>query len=265
MIVPASVAEAVLAECCAALGSGCRETPAGDEVRLEFWPGRDQADAARARLAGALADAGLPGRIEVTDETTDWQGAMRAFHRPVDIAGGRLRIRPPWEPARPGAPEIEIDPGMAFGTAQHPTTRGCLEMLATLEPGSLVDVGCGSGILALAALRLGHGPVWAVDTDPLAIAATADNARRNRLPLEARLARAEDPLPEAGTVVANIQLDVLVRLAAALAPRPPARVVLSGLRDQDGAEALSVYAALGYRERARIADGGWLTLHLERA
>jgi ribosomal protein L11 methyltransferase len=125
-------------------------------------------------------------------------------------------------------------------------------------------VGCGSGILALAALRLGHGPVWALDTDPLAVAATADNAQRNRLPLEARLARAEDPLPEAGTVVANIQLDVLVRLASTLRARPPARAVLSGLRDEDGAEALAAYAALGFQERARIADAGWLTLHLER-
>lgn len=257
-------AERLLAECCAALGRGCHEEADGDRVRLRFWAAPVEAPDARARLEAAVAAAGLSAEVTAAPETSAWQDATRAFHRPVEIAGGALRVRPPWEPATPGVPEIVIDPGMAFGTAQHATTRGCLELIATLPPDSLADVGCGSGILALAALRLGFGPVWALDSDPLAVEAAAENARRNGLPLEPRLARAEDALPEAGTVVANIQLDVLVRLAARLAERPPPRVILSGLRDEDGAEALAVYAALGYRERARVADSGWLSLRLER-
>ncbi len=113
---------------------------------------------------------------------------MLAFHRPVEVAG-RLLVRPPWEPPRAGLLDVEIDPGMAFGTAQHGTTRACLELLAGL-PGpraGLLDAGCGSGVLSIAARRLGFDPVWSVDFDPLAVDATIANARRNGVGL--RVAR----------------------------------------------------------------------------
>src|SRR5690606_664719 len=104
---------------------------------------------------------------------------MRAFHTPVEVAG-RLRVRPPWEPPREGLLDVVIDPGMAFGTAQHATTRACLELLCGLPAGGpLVDAGCGSGVLSVAARRLGFGPVWAIDSDPLSVEATVGNARRN--------------------------------------------------------------------------------------
>jgi ribosomal protein L11 methyltransferase len=117
-----------------------------------------------------------------------------------------------------------IDPGRAFGTGAHATTRLCLEWLQELRPGSLLDVGCGSGVIAIAAARLGHAPVTAVDVDPAAVDATIRNAAANHLRVDARLADAEnEPLPIADAAVANIALAAV----QAIAPRLRARVVIT--------------------------------------
>jgi ribosomal protein L11 methyltransferase len=263
--VPAAHAGRAMADACAALGAGCRERGLpGGLVALDFWvapPG----EAAAARLERALSEAGLDGRVRAEPEDPSWADAMRSFHRPVEIAG-RLRVRPPWHPPRPPLADVVIDPGMAFGTAQHATTRACLDVLAGLpEPGSLLDAGCGSGVLAIAARRLGFDPVWAVDHDPLAVEATLANERLNRTGLRvARRTIGGDALPVADVVVANLTATVLARLAEAL-PRPaPRRLVASGLRPGEVAATTARFAPLGLSPSREIVEDGWATVLLER-
>jgi ribosomal protein L11 methyltransferase len=248
----------VLAEACAALGAGCRERElGGGEVALDFW-----LPAARAGVAEELRDRLGPTPIEVrlAPEDDDWRAAMRAFHRPIEVAG-RLRVRPPWAAAREGLLDVAIDPGMTFGTGQHATTRACLELLCALPPGPLVDVGCGSGVLAVAARRLGHDPVWALDADPLCVEATIRNARANGVGLRvSRRAVGRDPIPPAPAVLANLTATVLVALAAALADAPPERAVLSGLRPDEAPATLRAFAPLGLYEADRREADGWVTL-----
>src|SRR5439155_389443 len=143
-------------------------------------------------------------RVEVRGEEVpdDWAERWKRFHVPI-LLGGRLYVRPPWEqPAvRPGVHEVVIDPGQAFGTGTHPTTRLCLELMLGLDPaeGSFADLGCGSGVLAIAAAKLGFGPVSAFDADRAAVAATDFNARAKADLLERveRLDLRTGPVPEA--------------------------------------------------------------------
>lgn len=152
-----------------------------------------------------------------------WEDAWRSFHTGVRI--GPLWVGPPWEEPPAAAVAIVIDPGRAFGTGAHPTTRLALELLGELEPGSLLDVGCGSGVIAIAAAKLGFGPVRAGDTDPVAVEVTRENAERNGVAVAAALLDARTGALEADVVVANIALDVV----EALAPRVRCRsLVLSG-------------------------------------
>jgi len=255
----------VLAEACALLGAGCRERELGDgDVALDFW-----LEAARAPtpadLRGRLGGPRARVEVQAAPERSDWQAALRAFHRPIEVAG-RLWVRPPWAPPRPGLADIVIDPGMAFGTGQHATTRACLELLAGLPPGPALDVGCGSGVLAIAARRLGHEPVWALDVDPLAVEAATRNARANGV--EVRFSEAavgREALPPARAVLANLTASLLRELAPALAPAPPERAVLSGLRPDEAPGVLDAYARLGLAEVERREAEGWTTLLVARA
>jgi ribosomal protein L11 methyltransferase len=149
--------------------------------------------------------------IETDDVPEGWEDRWRAFHHGVMV--GRFWVGPPWEDAPPGAEAIVIDPGRAFGTGAHPTTRLTLELLQELEPASLLDVGCGSGVLSIAAAKLGFGPVLAVDLDETAIQVTLENARLNGVEIDAWCADAlVDELPDTEVVIANIALDVVERL-----------------------------------------------------
>jgi ribosomal protein L11 methyltransferase len=259
--VAAADAERATAEACAALGAGCMEEdgPPGT-VRLTLWtaPGSAGPD----RLRSALAAAGIDARVEAAAEDPSWQDAMRRFHRPVEIAG-RLLVRPPWEPPRPPLLDVEIDPGMAFGTAQHATTRACLTLLAGLPAGgALLDAGCGSGVLAIAARRLGWDPVLAIDHDPLCVEATAANARRNGVAMTiGRRTLGRDPVPAPPTVVANLTGTVLRVLAEAL-PAAPVHLVASGMRPEEVPAVADAFAPLGLDVRDRIDDDGWSTLLL---
>jgi ribosomal protein L11 methyltransferase len=134
----------------------------------------------------------------------DWEEKWRAFHRPVRV--GRLWVGPPWEQPDAGALAVVVDPGRAFGTGSHPTTRLCLEALQELEPGPLLDVGCGSGVLSIAAALLGYAPVEAVDVEGPSIEATLANAAANGVTVAARLVAPDEPLGNADLVVANISL-----------------------------------------------------------
>jgi ribosomal protein L11 methyltransferase len=204
-------------------------------------------------------------RVSVRGEEVpdDWDERWKRFHVPI-LVGGRLYVRPPWEqPAvRPGVAEIVIDPGRAFGTGAHPTTRLCLELMLELEPsGSFADLGCGSGVLAIAAAKLGFAPVAAFDSDAGAIDATRANARDNAVVLD----RAErwdlrhDTPPPARTVAANLMRPLLLQLAPRL-ERPDA-LILSGLLDHEADEVAAAYAPL--RERTRLSDKGWTALLFE--
>ncbi len=157
------------------------------------------------------------GEIVVRDAFADvrsepvaagWEDRWKEFHRPVRAGG--LWIGPPWSPAPSGEPTVVVDPGRAFGTGAHPTTRACIELLARLGRGSLLDAGCGSGVVAIAAARLGFDPVYAVDLDADAVEVAASTAHANRVAIDVRPADVlRDQLPRTDVVVANIELAVV--------------------------------------------------------
>ena len=204
-------------------------------------------------------------RVQVRGEPVpdDWAERWKRFHVPV-LIGGRLWVRPPWEQeaVRPGVHEIVIDPGQAFGTGTHPTTRLCLELMLELEPsGSFADLGCGSGVLAIAAAKLGFGPVWAYDSDRAAVEATLVNARENGVVLDDvsrwDLRRGEPPV--ADVVAANLMRPLLLALTAAMRETPRV-VVASGLLEHEAGEVAAAFAPLV--ERRRLTDRGWSALLL---
>ncbi len=153
-----------------------------------------------------------------------------------------------------------IDPGQAFGTGSHPTTRLVLELLAELEPaGALADWGCGSGILAIAAAKLGWAPVLACDHDPASVEATLAGASANGVSLEvSRCDLRRESGPWAPTVLANLVRPLLLDVASVMT-RPPERLIASGLLVGEVDE---VVAAFGLREARRIEGGGWAAVEL---
>jgi ribosomal protein L11 methyltransferase len=212
---------------------------------------------------GEAEVAGVRVRVGARDVPDDWAERWKRFHAPV-MVGNRLYVRPPWEePAiRPGVVEIVIEPGRAFGTGSHATTRLCLELILELDPrGSFMDLGCGSGVLAIAAAKLGFDPVGAVDSDRGAVDATRDNARRNGVVLE-RVERVnlrgERP-PAAEVVVANLMRPLLLRVSE-LMEDPPRALVVSGLLDHEADEVAAAFAPLA--ERRRLSERGWSALLL---
>ncbi len=189
---------------------GIEEQPLADGlVELAVYVPAERRESVTRRLADAT----------VTPVGAGWEHTWRAFHRPVEVGG--LWLGPPWEVAPDPSRAIVIDPGQAFGTGAHPTTRLCVELLAeTPASGSLLDVGCGSGVLAIAGVRLGFDPVLAIDSDPVAVATTRANATANGVRLETAVLDAlADPLPATEVAVANVLLapveTILVRLDAA--------------------------------------------------
>lgn len=199
--------------------------------------------------------------VEVHSEeiADDWPDRWRSFHKPM-VIGSRLAVRPPWEPEQGTWLEVVIDPGQAFGTGSHPTTRLCLELLLALAPtGSLVDLGCGSGVLAITAAKLGWDPVLGLDLDPAAVAATRDNAARNEVQIGVRRFDLRvDPLPHAQILVANLVESLLVGLAAKLELAPvPSQVIASGLLRREADHVAEAFAARGLHELDRRSAGEW--------
>jgi ribosomal protein L11 methyltransferase len=217
------------------------------------------------------------GRIEVssTEIPDDWADRWRDFHKPL-LVGERLWLRPSWEPAREGTIDVVVDPGQAFGTGAHPTTRLCLEFLLELEgageaDGPLVDLGTGSGVLAIAAAKLGWDPIAAYDHEPPALAAAAVNAAANGVELVLERVNLRERLPDlAPTVVANMTSPILKAVAAQLEksegpPTTPATLVCSGLLPSELDEAAAFFAAAGLAEAERRRDGDWAAMLLRRA
>ena len=192
---------------------------------LELFPEgvEEERDGGDVVLAGYAEEPPAPD-LEPQAVEPGWEDAWRAFHRPVRV--GPLWIGPPWFP--PEEVAVVIDPGRAFGTGAHGSTRAALELLAGLDPSPALDLGCGSGVLSVAALRLGFGPVAAFDVDPLAVGATAENAARNGVEVAVALADVlADPLPSAPLWLANLELGILERLLERA--DLPARILASGL------------------------------------
>jgi ribosomal protein L11 methyltransferase len=176
-----------------------------------------------------------------------WERRWRDFHRPVRI--GPLWIGPPWIDPPKGAVAISIDPGRAFGTGAHATTRLCLELLLELERSSLLDVGCGSGVVAIAAAKLGFEPAFAIDREPAAVEAAERNAARNGVSIRVSAADAlEAPLPGTGVAVANVNLALAEQLAGRASWR---QLVVSGYLEAERP------AVAGYGHRARRTADGW--------
>lgn len=231
---------------------------------LELFPeGFEERDGVDGVELAAYTDAGGEerlwaafGTVATEDVPLGWEERWRAFHRPIQV--GPLWIGPPWEQAHEEASAIVIDPGRAFGTGGHPTTRLCLRLLLELERGSLVDVGCGSGVLAIAAARLGFAPVTAIDSDPAALESAERNARANDASVDLRLGDAlAEPLPTADAVVANVSCAFVPQLASGLRARS---LIVSGYLEPERP------AAAGFEPARRLVEDGWaadLLLHEE--
>ena len=249
-------AEAVLAELLELVPAGLEEREDGDAVEFVLYGASGELPELgelRAVVGEALVD------VSSSELPDDWSDRWRSFHTALDV--GALRVRPPWEPAREGALDVVIDPGQAFGTGSHPTTRLVLELLSELEPaGALADWGCGSGILAIAAAKLGWAPVHACDHDPASVEATLAGAVANGVALEVSrcdLRAAEGPW--APTVLANLVRPLLLEVARTMT-RPPERLIASGLLPGEVDEVVAAFARL--REKRRIEGGGWAAVYL---
>jgi ribosomal protein L11 methyltransferase len=284
--VPRAEAEVVLAALLELAPAGVEETDrdGGETVEYAVYGAPGELPALP-DLTAAVGDA----LVEVTTSeiADDWGERWKDFHRPVLISppDGRsvvpgLRVRPPWEPAVPEDPavqEIVIDPGQAFGTGGHASTRLCIALMLELASlgsarGPLLDIGTGSGVLAIAAGKLGYGPLLGLDNEAESVAASIENAAVNGVELEARrfdlrheelpwAAPAERP---AGPllITANLLRPLLIELARKL-PEAPDELIAGGLLI---AEADEVSAALcdgtGLCERRRLEEGEWAALWL---
>jgi len=235
-------------------------------VSALFADGQDAAralDAARAACGIESLAAASVDRLE----DTDWVALTQRQFEPIR-AGERLWIVPTWHAAPdPAAVNVVLDPGAAFGTGSHPTTRLCLAWLErTVRPGdSVLDYGCGSGILAIAAMRLGAGRARAVDIDPRALEAARYNARRNHVDVE--VVDAQHALEgRARVTVANILANPLRMLAPIIAPhtQPGGSIALAGILADQAAEVARAYAPWAALGIAAV-DGDWVLLAGERA
>lgn len=261
-------AEIALAELLELVPAGLEELDHGDTIEYAVYGAAGELPELpdlRAAAGDALVD------VSTSQVADDWPTRWRDFHRPVTV-GGRLHVRPPWA-ARPTAQaalaDIVIDPNQAFGTGAHATTRLCLEALLALEDhgGALVDLGCGSGVLAIAAARLGWGPVSGLDHEHAAVAAARENAQANGVKLDLRhgdLLHGGRPAPSARTAVANLLRPLLAHIAHnGFEGEPPRILIVSGLLR---AEADPIAAAFereqGLREQVRRESGEWAALTL---
>jgi ribosomal protein L11 methyltransferase len=200
--VPAGRAEEARAVMIDLFPAGFEEREDGSSLELAAYTERVDAAELLERL----------GPVRELEVVAGWEDEWRRFHRPVRV--GPVWVGPSWEAPEVGAVSVVVDPGRAFGTGAHATTRLCLGLLLGLEPAGMVDVGCGSGVLAVAAAKLGFAPVVAVDHDKAAVEAAVTNAATNGVEVEVLLADAlADPLPAAVVMVANIAREPVERIA----------------------------------------------------
>ncbi|HSK49225.1 MAG TPA: 50S ribosomal protein L11 methyltransferase [Solirubrobacterales bacterium] len=279
-------ADLVLAELTVLAPNGVEEERGPGYVEYAIYGGEGELPE-----LGDLDAAVGEGMVEVsaTEVPDDWADRWRDFHKPL-LVGDRLWLRPSWEPPRENAIDLVVDPGQAFGTGAHPTTRLCLEYLLELEKegeaeGPLTDLGAGSGVLAIAAAKLGWNPVSGYDHEGPAIEAAAANAEANGVELSLERMNLREHLPPlAPTVVANMTAPVLKEIAnlmrvrgvergsggasQAVAPTDPrstpATLICSGLLPPELDEVAASFAPLGLSEADRRQEGDWAALLLRR-
>jgi ribosomal protein L11 methyltransferase len=260
-------ADRVLAELLELVPNGVEEERGADHVEFAIYgaPGElPELPELRAAAGPAVVE------IDTTEVPDDWADRWRDFHRPV-LIGERLLVRPSWArgPRPSAALEVVVDPGQAFGTGAHATTRLCLELLLELADtgrasGPLVDWGVGSGVLAIAAARLGFRPVSGCDHAPAALEAAAANARANGIELELRRVNLREAAPPvAETATANLTGPLLREVAERMVD-PPRRLICSGLLASEEGPVTGAFEARGLRPGERRVEGEWVALLLER-
>jgi ribosomal protein L11 methyltransferase len=253
-------AELVLAELLELVPGGVEETaprPGVIEYAVYGPPGElPELPDLRAVAGQALVE------ISTEEIPDDWAERWRQFHRPL-VLGDRLTVRPPWEPPAATGIDVVIDPGQAFGTGAHATTRLCLELMLDRSPaGGFVDLGCGSGVLAIVAAKLGWTPVLALDYDLAAVAATQANARANQVEVHAqRFDLRAGQVPAAELVAANVLAGPLRTWATVQTQLSP-QLILSGLLVPEAGGVAAAFAAHGLRERERRVLGEWAALYM---
>jgi ribosomal protein L11 methyltransferase len=285
-------AELVLAELLELAPSGVEEVSIGDEV-IEYAiygpPGELPAlPDLRAAAAGALVD------VSTEEIADDWPERWRSFHTPL-VLTGRLTVRPPWEPPGQTPIDVVIDPGQAFGTGAHATTRLCLELLLELNPAGrgtaapqeiagrggiapqaiprpyrppgrygFVDLGCGSGVLAIVAAKLGWAPVIALDNDPASVQAATENAIANDVEIDVRrFDMRVDQVPRSNLVAANVLAPQLLAWAASQRECPD-ELILGGLLTHEADRLAAAFHHHGLAERDRRTRQEWAALFLAR-
>jgi ribosomal protein L11 methyltransferase len=279
-------AELVLAELTVLAPNGVEEETGPGYVEYAIYGGEGELPE-----LGELQVAAGDALVEVvsTEVPDDWADRWQEFHKPL-LVGERLWLRPSWEEPREGTIDVLVDPGQAFGTGAHPTTRLCLELLLELADageahGPLTDLGTGSGVLAIAAAKLGWGPVSGYDHEAPAIDAATANAAVNSVEIAFERRNLRETLPElASTTVANMTAPVLREVArqfddgrdrgrarrslpavAPTSPPPiPRTLVLSGLLPTELDEIAAAFGPWGLAEADRRLHGDWAALLLRR-
>jgi ribosomal protein L11 methyltransferase len=259
-------AERVLAELLELVPDGVEEERGGDYVEFAIYgapgelPAMPQLEAA--------AGAGLVG-VSTDEVPDDWADRWRDFHEPILVAD-RVWVRPSWAPPAAGdVLDLVVEPGQAFGTGAHATTRLCLELLVEASArgdahGPLTDLGTGSGVLAICAAKLGWAPVMGWDHERAALEAATANAAVNRVEVTLRRVNLRDELPAcAGAVVANLTAPLLREVAGRLAEQgTPPLLVCSGLLPREADEVAAAFGQAGLGERDRRSLGDWAALSL---
>jgi len=279
-------AEIVLAELIVLAPNGVEEEQGPGYVEYAIYGGEGELPE-----LGEIEVAAGDGLVEVvaTEIPDDWADRWQDFHKPL-LIGERLWLRPSWEEPREGTIDVVVDPGRAFGTGAHPTTRLCLEQLLELAEsgeasGPLTDLGTGSGVLAIAAAKLGWSPVRGYDHEQPSVEAAAANAAANGVEIEVERINLRERLPElAPTVVANMTAPVLKVVAEQLdgggsrgrasrslpavapggPPPAPSTLILSGLLPAELDEIAATFVPIGLTEADRRLHGDWAALLLRR-
>lgn len=255
-------AELALAELIVLAPAGVEEVDVSDDV-VEYAIYGAEGELPDLGEVQAAAGSALVA-VSSTVVGDDWASRWREFHRPLQMNG--MRLRAPWHEPSDG-PEVVIDPGQAFGTGMHPTTRLCLELLLEepvnrSHPPALADLGCGSGVLGIAAAKLGWGPVEGYDHEAESVAATRDNAAVNGVTMGAhRWDLRSDPVPIAPTLTANLLRPLLLLLAQRIEVLPDT-LIASGLLESEADEIAVAFPGLVEADR-RVLDG-WSAVLLRR-
>jgi ribosomal protein L11 methyltransferase len=261
-------AEAVMANLLELAPNGLEEErgPGWVEFAIYGPPGEvPELGELQAAAGGSLVD------VITTSVPDDWADRWADFHRPIEVAG-RVGVRPSWWDPKEGLIDVVVDPGRAFGTGGHPTTRLCLELLIELEQageasGTIADWGTGSGVLGIAAAKLGFSRVIGCDRETPSLEAARANAEANGVEMEVeRVDVREAAPPAAPTVVANLTGNLLRECAAQMsaADRDPHTLVCSGMLESELDEVASVFAEVGLEEARRLVEHGWGGLLLRR-